>query len=457
MSVSKPLENEDERLPLLVGFQRISETTNRKTRFIDRGHGIYIYDTDGNEYIEATSSFYVASLGYGCDELIDTIEKQYRELPFYVCGLHRTPKTSLDLAEKLTNLLPVPNSHILFATTGSEAIDFLIKMLRFGAVARGEPKRTTVIGRHSSYHGGTMAAASLTGGHHEEFALPIEGFRHVSQPDYHGDRAAGETGLEFSTRLAKELEVLIEAEPPASIAAFFAEPISFSAGFKVPPTEYFPAIHAVLKRHGIDFAVDEVITGMGRTGSMFGSETFGLQPDHVTIAKAITSGYFPLSAIALSADLYADLDAGGERFGTLAHASTFAAHPVGAAAALKTLEIIERDGLIAKAATTGAYLGEKLSSLADHPLVGDIRSMGLAASVDFLRRSETDAPLNDDADEICGQVYDALLARGVIVRPAGRSIVIAPPLIVTAGEIDEICDRVGLALNDVLHQRAVNR
>ena len=453
MAASVPFTNEDERLPLLVGFQKISETTNRNTRFIDHGRGIYIYDTDGNEYIEATSSFYVASLGYGNQELVDAIEKQYRELPFYVCGLHRTPKGSLDLAEKLTEILPVDNAHILFASTGSEAIDFLIKMLRFGAVANGSPKRTTIIGRHESYHGGTLASASLTGGHHEEFALPIEGFRHVAQPDYHGDRVPGETPAEYAARLADELNKLIEAEPENTIAAFFAEPISFSAGFKVPPAEYFPAIYEVLKSHRIDFAVDEVVTGMGRTGSFFGSETFNLKPDHMTTAKGITSGYFPLSAIALGKDLYDALDAGGERFGTLAHASTHAAHPVGAAAALKMIEIIERDRLVEKAASTGAYLARKLEAFRDHPLVGDVRAVGLAGSLDFLRRGDTDAPLNDDADEVMGAVYDAVLARGVIVRPAGRNIVIAPPLITTREEVDLICERIGLALDDVLASR----
>ncbi|MGR8949204.1 MAG: aminotransferase class III-fold pyridoxal phosphate-dependent enzyme [Gammaproteobacteria bacterium] len=453
MVATVPATNEDERLPLLVGFQKISETTNRNTHFIDHGRGVFVYDTDGNEYIEATSSFYVASLGYGNDELIDAIEKQYRDLPFYVCGLHRTPKVALDLAEKLTALVPVDQSHILFASTGSEAIDFLIKMLRFGAVANGAPKRTTIIGRHGSYHGGTLASASLTGGHHEEFALPIEGFRHVSQPDYHGDRAPGESPTEYVGRLTKELETLIEQEPDNTIAAFFAEPISFSAGFKIPPAEYFPALENILNQHGIDLVVDEVVTGMGRTGSFFGSQTLNLNPTHMTMAKGITSGYFPVSAVALGEELYDALERGSEKFGTLAHASTCAAHPVGAAAALKMLEIIERDKLVERASRTGAYLADKLSQFVDHPLVGDVRSLGLAGSLDFLRRSDADAPLNDDADEIAMAVYEALLARGVIVRPAGRNIVIAPPLIITNEEVDLICERINLALNDVLQHK----
>ena len=449
MAVSEPIANEDERLPLILGFQKIAENTNQQTRFIEHGKGIYVYDSDGREYIEATASFYVAALGYQNPELIDAIERQYRELPFYVSALNRTPKASLDLAERLVELVPVNDAHIVFASTGSEAIDFLIKMLRFGAVARGEPQRTTVIGRHGSYHGGTLASASLTGGHHEEFGLPIEGFRHVAQPDYHGDRQPGQTEAEYAASLAQELRALIESEPANSIAAFFAEPLSFSAGFKVPPAAYFPAIVSVLAEYGIDFVADEVITGIGRTGAMFGCETFGLQPQHATFAKGITSGYFPLSAIAIGAELYHDLEVGSERFGTLAHAGTYAAHPVGAAAALKVLEIIERDKLVDHARKMGHHLAQHMQSFAEHPLVGEVRTCGLGASLDFLRRDTDDNPINHDAEAITLAVHASLLEHGVVGRPAGRSLVIAPPLIVQANEIDEICDRIGKALDAV--------
>ena len=443
---------EDERLPMLLGFQRVAENTARDTRFIEYGRGIYVYDSDGREYIEATASFYVAALGYQNAELIDAIEKQYRELPFFVSAMHRTSRASLELAEKLVSLVPVPHAHILFASTGSEANDFLIKLLRFGAVARGQAKRTTIIGRHGSYHGGTLASASLTGGHHEEFALPIEGFRHVAQPDYHGERVPGESAAEFCARLAHELEALIAREPADSIAAFFCEPVSFSAGFKPPPAAYFPAITQVLEAHGIALVADEVITGCGRTGALWGSQRFGLTPTHVTMAKGITSGYFPLSAIAIGAQLYDELESGSERVGTLAHAATYAAHPVGAAAALKTLEIIERDGLVAHAARMGERLRSALQAYAGHPLVGEVRSTGLAAGVDFLRRGSDDRPLNNDADAVLERVYSALLKRGVVARPAGRSLVLAPPLIVQPDEIDEICRPLGLALDDALAQ-----
>lgn len=452
MTTPYPVTNEDERLPLILGFQRISENTARETRFMDYGKGIYVYDTDGREYIEATASFYVASLGYQHTELIDAITAQYRELPFFVSALHRTSKSSLDLAERLVQIVPVPDAHILFAATGSEAIDFLIKLLRFQAVARGTPQRRTIIGRVGSYHGGTLASASLTGGHHEEFGLPLPGFRHAAQPDYHGTRVPGETPQAFSCRLANELDDLIVREPKDSVAAFFAEPVSFSAGFKTPPAEYFPALAGVLAAHGISFVVDEVVTGFGRTGALFGCETYDLKPTHVVMAKAITSGYFPLSAIALGCDLYADLERGSTAVGTLAHAATYAAHPVGAATALKVIEIIERDQLVAHAARMGEHLARGLRVYAEHPLVGNVRTQGLAGALDFLRRDADDRPSNDDAaaDATCFEVYSALLDAGVVARPAGRSLIFAPPLIIEATEIDEICARLGRALDTVL-------
>lgn len=455
MTSSQPPMDENERLPMLLGFQRVATNTTRETRFMEHGKGIYLYDTDGREYIEATASFYVAALGYQHAELIDAITAQYRELPFFVSAMNRTSKTTLDLAERLVKTVPVPNAHLVFASTGSEAIDFLVKMLRFQAVARGTPQRTTMISRHDSYHGATLAAASLTGAHHAEFALPLPGFLHTAQPDYHGHRIPGETPEEFSLCLARELDMQISNQPADTVCAFFAEPVSFSAGFKLPPAEYFPAIAKVLDKHSVTLVIDEVVTGFGRTGRWFGSESLDLKPDHITLGKAITGGYFPLSAIAIGAELYADLDRGSEAVGTLAHAATYAAHPVGAAAALKVMEIIERDNLIAHGQAMGEYLAKQLHGLADHPLVGDVRSLGLGACLDFLKRDKNDAPINDaaQADATCEAVYSVLLEAGVVARPAGRSLVLAPPLIIQASEIDEIVRRLRRSLDVVLARR----
>ncbi|MGI9324125.1 MAG: aspartate aminotransferase family protein [Pseudomonadales bacterium] len=448
---------DSERLPLVVGFQKIGLNKTSCTRFINAGKGIYIYDTEGREYIDATSSFYAASLGFQNVELIDAIEGQYRKLPFCVSAQQRTSDVSCELAEKLLSVLPLRGGHIVFGSSGSEAVDFLIKLLRFGAVAKGEPERKTIIGRRHSYHGGTVASASLTGGSHDEFGLPIEGFRHFSRTDYHGDRLPGESSAEYSSRLAEELEAAIAAEPVGSVAAFFAEPVSFSAGFKTPPAEYFPAVSRVLDAHGVELVADEVITGFGRTGNMFGCETFGIDSAHITVGKGITSGYFPLSACAVGDSLYALLERGSERVGTFAHASTFAAHPVGAATALKTIEIIERDGLVDHGRVMGARLLQRLLAFTDHPLVGEVRGCGLGASLDFLRRDRTDEVINDDADYLAKAVSDALFDLGVITRAAGRNIIIAPPLIIQGEEIDEIAMRVGQALDLVLRARPAKK
>lgn len=445
----------DERLPLLLGFQRVAANTARQTRFMDHGRGVYVYDTDGRRYIEATASFYVAALGYQHAELIDAIEAQYRELPFFVSALNRSTRVALELAEKLRERVPIANAHVLFGTSGSEALDFMVKLLWFGAIARGTPARRTVIARRGSYHGATLGAASLTGDHHAEFGLPLPGFRHVSQPDWHGGREPGETELEYAERLARELTALIESEPRDSIAAFIAEPLSFSGGFCVPPAAYWPEVARVLDAYDIELVADEVVTGFGRTGRWFGSESFALAPAHMTLAKGITSGYFPLSAIAIGPALYAELERGSDRVGTFAHAGTHAAHPVGAAAALKTLEIIERDGLVAHAAAMGERLAAGLRAYAAHPLVGDVRCCGLGGCLDFLRRDADDRLINDEATAgaVCDAVYRALLAAGVVARAAGRSLIVAPPLIVQPAEIDEICRRIGVALDVVAAAR----
>ena len=449
--MTKKLDNStpQDRLPIILGFQPISDNTREITTVIEKGRGVYVYDSKGKEYIEATASFYVASLGYQNEELIEAIERQYKELPFFVSAMHRTSDKSLELAERLRDVIPAKGSHVMFASTGSEANDFLMKMMRFDSVVKNEPDRKTIIGRRSSYHGGTIASASLTGAHHAEFNLPIEGFRHVSQPDYHGDRLPGETESEYCDRLVLELKTLIENEPERSVKAFFAEPISFSAGFKTPPTQYFKKIQNLLLNYEIEFVCDEVITGMGRTGKMLGSESLDLSPDHVVMGKGLTSGYFPLSAIGIGESLYKGLEQGSEEHGVLAHAGTFSAHPVGAAAAIKTLEIIKRDNLLEHASKMGQRLKQGLMPLVEHPLVGDIRGFGLGIGIDFLRRNSEDIASNTDSDQRSIQVYQKLIDIGMIVRPAGRSIVIAPPLITNEREIDDMVFRVKTVLDEI--------
>ncbi len=447
MASSKPARTGHDRLPLILGFQKLSDQFPDTTRIMEHGEGIYIYDSAGKEYLEATASFYVASLGYQHGELIDAALAQYRRLPFYVAGMHKVADTSIALAEALRQRVPILDAHVVFATSGSEASDFLLKLLMFQSQTNREPNRRHFIARTGSYHGGTLGAASLTGGHHVEFGLPLPGFHHVSQPDYHGLREPGESATAFGHRLATELDQVLGHQLHGKVAGFFAEPVSFSAGLAIPPSNYFTEIAEVLAAHDVPLVIDEVVTGFGRTGHLFGSETFCIEPTHLTMAKGITSGYFPLSAIAIGPALYAALERGADRVGTLAHAGTYAAHPVGAAVALKTLEIIERDGLVEHARRMGERLKTRLEPLREHPLVGDVRTMGLAGALDFLKRDDEDQPVTTHADALCHRVYEHALDLGLIIRPTGRCAIVAPPLITQASEIDEIGRRLERALD----------
>ena len=442
----------DGRLPMLLGFQAVGENQRANTTLIERGKGIFVYDSEGREYIEASSSFYVAALGYMHEELIEAIKEQYSTLPFYTSAIQRTSQVALDLAERLTELIPVDDSHILFATTGSEANDFLIKLFWFRAVARGLPQKRKIIGRHGSYAGGTLGTASLTGAHHGEFGLPLPDFLHVSQPDFHGCRFAGETKSEYSDRLSDELRTLLEAQPEQSIAAMVAEPVSFSGGISIPPADYFRKITKILRTFEVDLVVDEVITGFGRTGAWFGAQTLGIEPDHLVSAKGITAGYFPLSVAAIGSDMYADLESGSAKMGTLAHAATYAAHPVGAATALKTIEIMQRDGVIASAKSKGEYFAQQLAHLGEHPLVGDIRTIGLSAAIDFFRRDIHDDAINDDAGTVAAAVSACLLKEGIVARQTERCVQFAPPLIIKHAEIDLLVERTSKALDMALDQ-----
>ena len=428
--------------PLIVGFQPLSDNNRNQVKTITHGKGIYLYDASGKEYIEATSSFWVAALGFQNEELISSIEQQYRKLPFLVSGMHRTSDASIALSEKLATISAINDPAILFAATGSEANDFLIKVMKYGVFDESRSAGLKFISRQQSYHGGTLASASLTGGHHSEFGLPLPGFCHVSQPDFHGGRLPGETEEEFCERLVFQVENLILREEKGSIAAFFAEPVSFSAGLHVPPENYFNSLKKLLDHHEIDFVADEVVTGFGRTGRMWGSESVGFSSDHATMGKGITSGYFPLSAIAIGKSLQEKMQEKSRRLNSFAHAATYAAHPVGAAAALKTLEIIERDKLLDHVAVISGLLEKELRPLGEHPMVGEVRCHGLAAAIDFRIRDENDELSVEDPTGLCNRIYLELIEDGLITRPVNGSLLVAPPLITTTAQIEEISEKI---------------
>ena len=448
--IAETLRNTDE-LRLMFGFQNLSDGVRSKTLVQTRGEGVFVFDENGKDYLEATSSFYCASLGYSEPELIEAAVEQYNKLPFYVSAQQKTVPVVLELAEKIAQLVPMEDAKVAFGSTGSEATEFLLKFLRFRNIMNGVEKRTKVVCRIGSYHGGTLVAASLTGftSHHPEFGLPLPGIFHVAQPDHYNDAQDGESEEEYATRLVADLDALLQKEDPETFAAFFTEPVSFSCGLLTPPATYFEKLQKLLKGYGIRYLDDEVVAGFCRTGNFWGAETYGIAPDCMTMAKSITSAYFPVSAVAMSGEFYEGLEKGSDEIGTFAHAGTYAGHPVGAAVALKTIEIIEKRNLLGNARTVGAYLGKKLADYSDHPLVGKVRHVGLAGSVEFVLDKATKRRA-DTPGAIAGYFGDRAMEHGVMVRATGECAVLAPPLITTEAEIDELFRRFDLALANTL-------
>jgi 4-aminobutyrate--pyruvate transaminase len=441
---------------LLMGFSNLRRARRERPLVITEGRGVFIVDEDGREILEASSSFYCAALGYSDPRLIEAARRQLGQLPFYTTGMHRTVDVALELAEKLKPLVPIRDSHVAIYCTGSEAVDFGLKFMRYRNVARGEPKRRKVISRWGSYHGGTIASAALGGGRdvHDAFALPMDDFLFVSQPNWPADAQPGESEPEYVERLTAELQRTIESAGPEVVAGFVAEPISFSCGFFPPPSGYFARVREVLNRYGILYLDDEVICGYGRTGYLFAAEPMGLAPDIMTLAKGMTSGYFPVSATVISGELYDWLEEGSERSGTFAHATTASGHPVGAAVALEMLRIIEQDRLLDHVRARIPTLHRHIHALADHPLVGAVRAFGLAGALTLSAAEIEGAGATAGGGGVAmmgavGKTFGRImLDHGLIVRVTGDNVVIAPPLIIQDGEIEELFRRLRAALDD---------
>ncbi|MFD2856995.1 aminotransferase [Seohaeicola zhoushanensis] len=325
---------------------------------IESGEGIYVTDNNGNRYLEAMSGLWSAGLGFSEKRLVAAATRQMEKLPFYHIFSMRSHGPAVDLAEKLVNLAPVPMSKAFFTNSGSEANDTAVKMLWYRAHALGTPEKKKVISRLRGYHGVTVVAASMTGlpYNHTSFGLPLPGFLHTGSPHYWRDAEPGESEADFVARRARELEELILAEGPETIAAFIGEPVNGGGGVIVPPQGYWQAIQAVLDKYDILLIADEVICGFGRTGNMFGTETFGMKPDMMTLSKQITSSYQPFSALLVNERVFAPIADESNRIGTFGHGYTGGGHPVGAAVALETLRIIEEDKLLDHVGDVGAHM-----------------------------------------------------------------------------------------------------
>ena len=419
---------------------------------LERGQGVHVYDVAGKDYIEGMAGLWCTSLGYSNQELADTAYEQLKKLPFTHLFSGRSHDPAIELAEKLKEIAPVPISKVFYGASGSDANDTQVKLVWYMNNALGRPQKKKIISRLKGYHGVTVASASLTGlpYNHIDFDLPIAGILHTSCPHHYRYAEAGESELDFSARLAAELEEMILREGPDTVAAFIAEPILGAGGAVTPPEGYFEKINAVLAKYDVLFIADEVITGFGRTGNMFGTTTYGLAADSISCAKAITSAYFPLSAVMMNERIYEVLVDQSRKIGTFGHGNTYAGHPVGCAVAVKTLEIYQRDKIIEHVRAVAPTFLKRLNALADHPLVGEARGVGLIGGIELVKDKATKAQFEAKKGVAAKSVAFAQ-SEGLIVRPLGGDrVAFCPPLIITEAEIEEMFNRFERALAKTL-------
>jgi 4-aminobutyrate--pyruvate transaminase len=415
------------------------------------GDGVYIEDDNGKRYLEGMSGLWSASLGFSEPRLAAAAARQFQILPFYHTFNHRSHAPGIDLAEKLLSIAPAGLARVLFANSGSEANDAAVKLVWYYNQALGRPEKRKIISRERGYHGVTVASASLTGlaGNHQDFNLPLPGFLHADCPSLYHYGQPGEDEAAFLDRILGNLEALIEREGAQTIAAFFAEPIMGAGGVIVPPAGYFARVQEILRRNDILFVVDEVITGFGRTGNMFACETFGLQPDILTLAKALSASYLPISATVVSGKIFEALVAQSRKLGIFSHGHTYAGHPVAAAVALETLKIYEERGIVGQVRRVAPHFQARLRALADHPLVGETRGLGLIGAIEIVGDKAARTPFAA-ALGIPAAVQAGALENGVIVRAIRDAIAVCPPLIITADEIDILFEGIEKGLEAAL-------
>ncbi len=409
---------------------------------LESGKGIYVHDTDGKQYIEGMAGLWCTSLGYGNEELIETAREQLSKLSFTHLFGGKSHDPAIALAEKLKEISPAPASKIFFTCSGSEANDTQIKLAWYYNNARGLPEKKKIISRQRGYHGVTIATASLTGlpANHADFDLPIDRILHTACPHHYRNAQDGESEENFSTRLANELDELIQQEGPGTIAAFIAEPVMGAGGVVIPPETYFTKIQAVLAKYDILFIVDEVICGFGRTGNMFGSQTYGLKPDTISVAKAITSAYSPLGAVTVSEDVYQAMLDESRKIGTFGHGYTYSGHPLSTAIGLKTLEIYERDNIVGQVQSVAPIFQSRLNALSSHPLVGEARGIGLIGAVELVADKTSRTPF-DPKQGAAAHASQMCQEEGLITRAIyGDALALCPPLIITEQQTHEMFD-----------------
>jgi 4-aminobutyrate--pyruvate transaminase len=417
---------------------------------VTRGEGVRIFDETGKEYIEGLAGLWCTSLGFSEKRLVEAATRQMNALPTYHIFAQKSHEPGIELAERLLAMAPVPMARVFFANSGSEANDTAIKLVWYYNNALGRPQKKKILSRVRAYHGVTIATASLTSlpANHRDFDLPIAGIVHADCPHYYTQGASGESEAQFTARLAENFEKLILKEGPDTIAAFIAEPVMGAGGVLLPPAGYFEKIQPILKKYDILFIADEVICGFGRTGNMFGTETFKLKPDMITVAKALSSAYLPISALMISEPIWQALIKESEKIGTFGHGFTYSAHPVAAAVAIETLKIYEERDTLSHVRKVAKPFLAGLRQFESHPLVGETQGIGLIGAIQLVK-SKTPKAFFEPTAGVAAYFAKCAQEHGLIVRPLlGDRVALCPPLIITEAEIDEMFRRFGKALED---------
>lgn len=434
-----------------IAFQLHSYADARKQEeggslVIEKGNGIYVEDHNGKRYIEGMAGLWSVAVGFGEKRLVEAATRQLEKLPYYHTFTYKTHGPSVDLAERLIQMAPVPMSKVYFTNSGSEANDTALKLIWYRSNALGQPQRKKVISRVRGYHGVTIASASLTGlpNNHRSFDLPLPQILHTTCPHYRTMHKDGEDEAAFAKRCAQDLEDLILKEGPETIAAFFAEPLMGAGGVVVPPDGYWEAVQPVLKKYDILFVADEVICGFGRTGNMFGTQTYNLQPDIMTLSKALSSSYQPISALLINDKVYQPIADESHSIGVLGHGYTASGHPVAAAVALENLNIIEERDLVGHVREIAPTFQKRLTGLGERPLVIETRGVGLIGAAELSHPALAQTP-----GALGAKTNAQFLDGGLISRNMMDAMAFCPPLVISEAQINDLFDIAEASLDKV--------
>ncbi len=435
---------------LLAPFTDYRQLNEKGARIITRAEGVHLWDSEGQRILDGMAGLWCVNVGYGREELVEAASRQMRELPYYNLFFQTAHPPVLELAKAIAELAPEGMNHVFFTGSGSEANDTVLRLVRHYWATKGQPEKRVVIGRWNGYHGSTLAGASLGGmaAMHEQGGL-LPDIVHIPQPYWFGE--GGEMSPEeFGVWAADQLERKILEVGEERVAAFIAEPIQGAGGVIVPPESYWPRVRQILDKYDILFIADEVICGFGRTGEWFGSQYYGNAPDLMPIAKGLTSGYVPMGGVVVRDEVVKVLDEGGEFY----HGFTYSGHPVAAAVALENIRILRDEGIVDRVrSATAPYLQKRWAELADHPLVGETRGVGMVAALELVRDKKTRTRYEGGAGMLC---REHCFRNGLVMRAVGDTMIIAPPLVITPESIDELVTLARLSLDQthaVLRQR----